>query len=56
MKTQIQYTCSNGHDIWSVELPAKCPVYRHGCPCKGSLKAVGPGSREANKRLQEAAS
>lgn len=47
----MTYTCSRGHLIEAPTLD-RCPAYRHGQPCPGTLTAEGEGARAENHRLR----
>lgn len=42
-----RYACSEGHWISTPKPLDHCIAFDKGCPCKGELKRVGPGSRKA---------
>ncbi len=45
----FMYRCSRGHEIHATQPVTKCPGYRHGRSCDGTLERFGPGSRTKEK-------
>lgn len=42
-----RYRCGAGHEISSPLPLSFCPMVVRGCPCRGDLVRIGPGSRKA---------
>lgn len=42
---RFYYECSNGHLITSPRAITKCPIYRKGTPCTGTLTTKGKNGR-----------